>query len=67
MPRTDDHTVLWVRVPLDEETAARLQNLSDLCRADPVSVAASLLHDVLKDDEESHHLLEAAPASPSIN
>lgn len=67
MPRTDDHTVLWVRVPLDEETAARLRNLSDLCHADPISVAASLLHDILKEDAEAHHLLEVMPASPSIN
>lgn len=67
MPRTDDHTVLWVRVPLDKETAARLQCLSDICHADPVSVAASLLHDILKEDDDAHHLIVAPAASASIN
>ncbi|MHB8272011.1 hypothetical protein [Bradyrhizobium sp.] len=67
MQRNDDHSVVWVRVPLDEETAARLRNLSDICHADPVSVAASLLHDILKDDADAHHLIVAEPPSPSIN
>ena len=32
----------------------RLRHLSDICHADEKSVAASLLHDILKDDEEAH-------------
>lgn len=46
--------IVWVSVPLDAETAERLRALSDICHADEKSVAASLLHDVLKDDEEAH-------------
>lgn len=50
----DENEVIWISIPLDSETAARLMNLSDECHAEPVSVAASLLHDLLKDDEESN-------------
>jgi bacterioferritin (cytochrome b1) len=46
---------LWVS--LDEETARRLQSLADICHASEDSVAASLLHDILKEDEDSHTLL----------
>lgn len=46
--------VVWVSVPLDRETAARLQNISDDCLFDPARVAASILHDVLEDDEDHH-------------
>lgn len=51
---------LWLRVPLDPCTVARLHNLADIVRADPVSVAASLLHDILKDDDLAHGLPERA-------
>lgn len=52
---TDDtQETVWISVPLDRKTAARLQNLSDVCHATPTNVAASLLHDVLADDEESN-------------
>ncbi len=53
---TDDrkNDVVWISLPLDAETAARLQDLSDMCHADRVVVAASILHDVLKDDHEAH-------------
>lgn len=46
--------VVWISLPLDAETAAILQDLSDMCHADRVVVAASLLHDVLHDDREAH-------------
>jgi hypothetical protein len=52
----DDEGQVWISVPLSRETAARLSNLSDICHADRVSVAASLLHDVLMDDIEAHPL-----------
>lgn len=55
--RIDEDDVILVRV--SGETAARLRVLSDHCHADPVSVAASLLHDLLKDDEDAHFLLTA--------
>ena len=59
--------IRWISIPLDAETADRLANLSDECHADSASVAASLLHDILKDDAETHHLLEAPAPSRSIN
>jgi hypothetical protein len=54
--------VRWLRIPLDAETAARLEYLSDECHADPVRVAASLLHDVLADDAEAENLPVAIAA-----
>lgn len=46
--------VVWITVPLDPRTAARLQNVSDECFADRAQIAASILHDVLEDDEDHH-------------
>ena len=54
MDRFEDNEVVWVSVPLDAATAARLQGLADMCHAEPTSVAASLLHDVLAEDEAHH-------------
>jgi hypothetical protein len=51
---------LWLRVRLDPCTIARLHNLADLVRADPVAVAASLLHDILRDDDLAHSPHERA-------
>lgn len=48
---THPDDVVWISVPLDAETAVRLQALSDECHAAPHSVASSLLRDVLEDDE----------------
>ena len=45
-------------VPLDAETEARLFRLSVICRDDPVSLAANLLHDILLDDELAHVTLQ---------
>jgi hypothetical protein len=59
--------VRWLSIPLDAKTAERLANLSDVCHNDPVRVAASLLRDILADDEQAHFLEAAAPGSPSIN
>ena len=56
----DQNDLVWISVPLDAKTAARLQNLSNFCREEPISVAASLLHDILKDDEEAHRPPSAA-------
>lgn len=50
----DEDDVHWLRVPLDAATVARLHGLADMCHAEPISIAASLLHDVLKDDEAAH-------------
>jgi bacterioferritin (cytochrome b1) len=50
-PKNPPETV-WISIPLDLETAKRLRGLSRFCDADEKEVAASLLHDVLRDDEE---------------
>lgn len=56
MKRLDDDTdVVWMTIPLSSRTAERLRNLSNDCHAAPDTVAASLLHDVLADDEAAHH------------
>jgi predicted transcriptional regulator len=47
-------------IALDGETIDRLMRLSDACHADPRKVAASLLHDLLKDDEFENDVTEAA-------
>jgi hypothetical protein len=48
--------VHWIRVPIDAITAARLAHLARIVEAEPISIAASLLHDILKDDESAHEL-----------
>lgn len=51
-----DDTIGFISIPVDAETLRRLTSLADICHADPKAVAASLLYDILKDDEESHSL-----------
>jgi hypothetical protein len=63
----DAPPVRGLSIPLDAKTAERLSNLSDVCHNDPVRVAASLLRDILADDEAAHHPEATAPGSPSIN
>jgi hypothetical protein len=60
-------TDMVLLVPLDEETHERLKRLSDFCRADKIAVAASLLHDILKDDEEANIPAAAAAGTPTYN
>lgn len=43
-----------LHVPLDDETVARLMNVADMSHAAPEVVAASIIHDVLYDDEQAH-------------
>jgi hypothetical protein len=59
--------VRWISIPLDAQTADRLTHLSDECHADPVSVAASLLHDVLADDEEANLPTAIAVGTLTLN
>lgn len=63
----DPEGIIWISVPLDADTAAMLETLSNECHADPVKVASSLLHDVLRDDSDAHFLISAPAASPSYN
>ena len=50
----DEETPVLITIRLDCASRDRLLALADLCHADPTVVAASLLHDVLKDDENAH-------------
>ena len=42
------------RVVLDDITVARLMKVSDECHADPRSVIAAMVSDILEDDELAH-------------
>jgi len=66
-PIDDLKETVWISIPLDATTAARLQNLSDVCHAAPTNVAASLLHDILADDEEANLPAAIAVGSPTFN
>ena len=59
--------VRWISIPLDAQTAARLANLSDECHADQVRVAASLLHDILEDDEQANLPTALAAGNITLN
>lgn len=50
----DEPAVEWLQIPLTEATRRRLEALANACHADRTKVAASLLHDVLADDEDAH-------------
>jgi hypothetical protein len=63
----DPQDTVWISIPLDPLTAARLRNLSDVCHADPIGVAASLLHDVLAEDDEAHSPSGAEAGAITIN
>jgi len=55
LPADDqDDDVVYFRIPLDLQTVARLMEVSDISHADPVTVASSLLHDILAEDERAH-------------
>lgn len=49
-----------ITIDVDPETLRRLMKIADMSHAPPRAVAASLLHDILKDDEDAH-LLEMMP------
>jgi hypothetical protein len=65
MSDLDDYPEVFIRIPLSPETAKRLEALSDHCHADPVKVAASLLSDILKDDEVYNS--ESPPPGTRLN
>jgi hypothetical protein len=46
--------LMRITLLLDAKTAARLIRLSDLCDDDLEVIAASILHDVMEDDEAAH-------------
>lgn len=54
-----------IEIELDSLTAERLERLARACgEADPMTIAASLLHDILRDDEETNCL--GRPADPRL-
>lgn len=59
-----DEPAGYISIPVDAETLRRLASLADMCHADLKAVAASILHDVLADDEAAHEL-EFMPTSGS--
>ena len=72
MPNNPDKPVVWINVPLSLETADMLHSVADMCHSSPQSVAASILHDVLKDDatahrDEDYHFRAMPVPSSTIN
>lgn len=49
-----DEEISTFRVKLDDLTIARLMELADLCHAQPTSVIAAIVRDVLEDDARAH-------------
>lgn len=58
-----------LQVTIDHATWGRLFRLAEFCKGDPVQIAASLLHDILKDDEETNCVKAevADPITPTLN
>lgn len=57
----DEEELVLFSVPLNGATVERLMRLADICHADPRKIAASLLHDVLAEDEAAHESTEEVP------
>jgi hypothetical protein len=64
---TDDDDVVWFSIPLDGATIDRLMILADVCHAEPVKIAASLLHDILREDAEANHEPPVTAGNITIN
>jgi hypothetical protein len=47
-----------IMVPLDAESIERLIRLAEICGSDPLTIAGSLLHDVLEDDLLAHQTVQ---------
>lgn len=58
---TDD--TITIEVEIDDETEARLLRLSRVCGDLPGKIAASLLHDILADDQTFNEVEAIRPAS----
>lgn len=58
-----------LQVTIDDVTWGRLLRLSEVCRGDPLQIAASLLHDILEDDEETNCIKAdvGEPITPRLN
>lgn len=62
----DEHERTVFEVALDDATVARLMEVADLSHAPPALLIASIVHDVLADDEAAHQLVDPA-AQPHLN
>ena len=56
--------VVFFRVPVDDATVARLMTVADETHNDPATIIASILHDVLKDDEDAYLLTDPDRPEP---
>lgn len=62
-----DHPKAMLAVPLDDDSVERLMSLSRVCGLPLADLAASLLHDLLEEDEETHILMAARPPDGKPN
>lgn len=51
------------RVELDDETAVRLTKLAAFVGGDPACIIASMMHDILLEDEMEHANVRPHPAA----
>lgn len=64
MGQDDDDDLHILPIPVDAETVARLVKLADKVGKHPIDCAASLLHDLMRDDEmENVHQLADPPTT----
>ena len=54
---------ITIEVEIDDETEAHLLRLSRVCGDSPGKIAASLLHDILADDQTFNEVEAIRPAS----
>ena len=62
---SEDETVFYV--PLDDESVARLMELSEATHTPPAMLIASITHDVLRDDEAAHRFEDMAANTAKLN
>lgn len=62
-----DNPKAVLAVPLDDESVERLMSISRECGLPIADLAASLLRDLLEEDEEANFLKVARPPTDSIN
>lgn len=57
---------VFFRVPIDDATVVRLMTVADETHNDPATIIASIVRDVLKDDEDAH-LPAPKPIAAPVN
>lgn len=58
----EDGGTVFFRVPIDDATVARLMTVADEAHADPATIIAAIVRDVLEDDELTHAAATEPPA-----